>query len=729
VEGSNLLVTDSVFSNNSATTGGAVWLEGASQPCNFTFERNEFSNNSATQSGGGLAWLDDEPLLVNNTFDSNRAVYGPEVAGYEVQLLLIDANGNASQTVYMDNVASGQLITEAFETSLVDVYGQAISTNNNSVITLVSTTPEAVLGGMTRFTSQMGVINLTDFIVTVSPGSSQVLELICGDCVSHQSSLITTEAKHKLLIHINTRLCVLGEILVANACQPCSSGSYSLTENSTICTSCPSSAECLGGALVYPTAGHWRSSNLTSNIMSCPKPSSCLGHANYTSLVGTCKRGYHNNLCAVCEPDWSKTSADTCSPCPEVSLNILRLAGIGVLVVIAVSVLIYMTMSRTSVNLRSVFFKILLDYFQLVALTAAFKLQWPSFVVALFSSLSVSSEATDQFVSYDCFLDIDQSPVYYKRLLLICLLPVIAAGLVAIGSFVVWFFFEGKFKNTFLTSLVIVMFLIHPNVIKAMFSCFNCMEIEPGQLWLRDSLDIECWTGEHLWSAVLIALPGLVVWGLGIPTVTLLILIKIRGQLGKSASSKKFAFLYQGLKPSHFYWEFVILYRKILITILSVFLSPVSIPVQALLLLAVLVLAAFMQSRCSPYTLEVLNQLELLSIASATCTIYCGCFYLTGDLNESTKILLFVIIVGSNSAFIGLWLREFTLQVITQLAVSRPRFVMRHFRWIKSLYNTASRALFKELELSSSTSRLPNMNMSEFYRAVSRQQLRLLSAS
>jgi hypothetical protein len=726
VEGSNLMVTDSVFSNNFATTGGAVCLECAnSQSCNFTFERNKFTNNSATQGGGGLSWADDEPLLINNTFDSNRAVYGPEVAGYEVQLLLIDAEGNASQTLYMYDVASGQLNTKVFEISLVDVYGQVVTTNNHSAITLASTTAEAILGGTTQFLSQKGVISLTDFIVTVPPGSSQVLELTCEDCVSHHGNLITTEAKNKLLVHITARLCLLGEILVDNACQPCSSGSYSLTANSTICTSCPSSAECLGGALVYPRAGHWRSSNLTTNILSCTKPSSCLGHANYTSLVGTCNNGYHNNLCAVCEKDWSKTSPETCSTCPKVSSNILRLAGIGVVVVIAVCILIYMTISSTGINMRSVFLKILLDYFQLVALTAAFNLKWPSFVVAMFSSLSVNSDATDQFVSYDCFMDIDQSPVYFKRLLLISLLPVIAAGFVAIGSFIVWYFCEGKFKNIFLTSLVIVMFLIHPNIIKAMFTCLNCMEIDQGELWLKDSLDIECWTGEHLWATLFIALPGLVVWGLGIPTVTLFIMIKIKKQLGKSDASKKFAFLYQGLRPKYFYWEFVILYRKIVVAILSVFLSSVSVPVQALLLLLVLVVSVYMQSRCNPYTLEVLNRLELLSIISATCTVYCGCFYLTGDLNENTKILLFAFIVGSNFAFIGLWLREFTLLLMNQLAVSRPRFVIRHFGWIRSLYNLASRTIFQELELSNSSSRLPEIKMSEFYSEVVRQQLRL----
>ena len=37
---------------------------------------------------------------------------------------------------------------------------------------------------------------------------------------------------------------------------------------------------------------------------------------------------------------------------------------------------------------------------------------------------------------------------------------------------------------------VILLFLVHPTLIKIMFSIFSCREIENGELWLNENLEI-----------------------------------------------------------------------------------------------------------------------------------------------------------------------------------------------------------------------------------------------
>mmetsp|Transcript_19392 Transcript_19392/g.3160 ORF Transcript_19392/g.3160 Transcript_19392/m.3160 type:complete len:117 (+) Transcript_19392:6511-6861(+) len=84
--------------------------------------------------------------------------------------------------------------------------------------------------------------------------------------------------------------------------------------------------------------------------------------------------------------------------------------------------------------------------------------------------------------------------------------------------------YKGTFKymkDELVATLVILLFIAHPNLVKSSFSAFSCMEIDAGEFWLVENLDIECWTGDHTFYSVNFALPGIIVWGIGIPTVCL----------------------------------------------------------------------------------------------------------------------------------------------------------------------------------------------------------------
>jgi len=51
-----------------------------------------------------------------------------------------------------------------------------------------------------------------------------------------------------------------------------------------------------------------------------------------------------------------------------------------------------------------------------------------------------------------------------------------------------------------------------------------------------------------------------------------------------------------------------------------------------------------------------LNRLEEVSILTAATTIYCGLLYLTDEIGEVTKMLLFIILVVVNTIFITMWI-------------------------------------------------------------------------
>ena len=119
----------------------------------------------------------------------------------------------------------------------------------------------------------------------------------------------------------------------------------------------------------------------------------------------------------------------------------------------------------------------------------------------------------------------------------------------------------------------------------------------------------------------------------------------------------RFGFLILGYKPHLYYWEFIIVYRKIFIVLISVFLSTVSHSVQGLAACLVLAIAYNLQSLYFPFTVDKLNRLEQMSILTAATTIYSGLLYLTDDMGDGMKIFLYVMILTSNTIFLVAWLQ------------------------------------------------------------------------
>lgn len=83
-------------------------------------------------------------------------------------------------------------------------------------------------------------------------------------------------------------------------------------------------------------------------------------------------------------------------------------------------------------------------------------------------------------------------------------------------------------------------------------------------------MQIICYTGAHFFWALCVALPALIVWGLGIPFFAYILLTREKAKLGTMELKEKFGFLFNGYKKEFYYWEVVIMYRKILMIVIAV---------------------------------------------------------------------------------------------------------------------------------------------------------------
>mmetsp|Transcript_5274 Transcript_5274/g.4472 ORF Transcript_5274/g.4472 Transcript_5274/m.4472 type:complete len:158 (-) Transcript_5274:430-903(-) len=132
------------------------------------------------------------------------------------------------------------------------------------------------------------------------------------------------------------------------------------------------------------------------------------------------------------------------------------------------------------------------------------------------------------------------------------------------------------FKNRIVMTMVIIIFNLQPTIIKNSFYMFKCINIyrqDSPVLHLESDLNVECWEGDHFKWALGLALPSIILWGMILPLSLLFYLRKKKNQLDESYIKEKYCFIYAGYKQHHFYWEFVVLLRKMGFISVSVFIS------------------------------------------------------------------------------------------------------------------------------------------------------------
>ena len=70
-----------------------------------------------------------------------------------------------------------------------------------------------------------------------------------------------------------------------------------------------------------------------------------------------------------------------------------------------------------------------------------------------------------------------------------------------------------------------------------------------------------------------VAIPGILIWGLGIPMFAFMLMTREKERLNSLEVREQLGFLYRGYKKQFYYWETVIMYRKILLIFIAVFIQ------------------------------------------------------------------------------------------------------------------------------------------------------------
>lgn len=682
-------MTKNVFMQNTASAsnyanaemqvnglGGAAYITCPSIAyCAFVLLNNTFTGNQAGVSGGGLYWSDSYPVVMGSNNSGNAARYGNDVGSYAVRLVALSDNNTVLAYIEegehpligkLDNIGSGYKYNGTVRVALVDQYDNIVATDLTSAAQLAApNTSQAAVSGHTETLALRGVFTFTAFTIAGPPLTSQLLQITTNGIDPSRKVSAQDPSPYYVTVSLQVtfRACVSGETQQANnECRSCPINTYSLNPKD-LCLGCPRHATCYGRDLIVPNPGYWRPGPSHILFFECTNPDACLGSPNPAELfaTGLCAKGYRGNLCNDCEEDYSTQGNGVCSKCPSLNSNILLCSVLG-LVVVCLFVLIVFISLRSAMKPRSelaIYLKILLNYVQMVMVASSLNMRWPVYVQSFLRGQQTAGNAADQLLSVDCLLkELSPMKTFYSNLVLYVALPAAAMGLCALwwGIAVVLWRIE-QVRRKFVGSLVLIIFVVHTSLTKILFSAFACRELLPGEFWLSANLAIRCWDEEHIGNLLKMAVPGIVLWVICLPTLTLLLLVQSKHILNDSSLRLQYSFLYKGYRADWYFWEFVILYRKILLVCVSVFLTTVSIVVQALSMLAVILACLFVQLYVKPFLGTTFNPLELKALLASLITIYAGLYFQTNSTETVVDMALFGLIIIANAVFLLSWLR------------------------------------------------------------------------
>jgi len=282
--------------------------------------------------------------------------------------------------------------------------------------------------------------------------------------------------------------------------------------------------------------------------------------------------------------------------------------------------------------------------------------------------LSRTVPAASCLFSIDCFVahNSKTSPFYVKSILFLFLpLMIFVIPLVIFGAYLV---FQRKIrkivddgqipqlKSIYITTIIILLFTVHPDITKQTFSLFSCKKIGilVDDKFLVNDFSQRCGTKTHVAYAVGLGFPMLTFYVFGIPLagLYLLYLRAKAGELDTIETRQRFSFMSKGYKKERYYWETVIMARKIFLVMISVFFSYDE-QVQALMALLLTIVAMSFQIWGRPYEDLICDYLEFGSLFTSFGTFYAGQFLFVPTLEETpgAKVTLSVLIVLLNVIF------------------------------------------------------------------------------
>ena len=226
-------------------------------------------------------------------------------------------------------------------------------------------------------------------------------------------------------------------------------------------------------------------------------------------------------------------------------------------------------------------------------------------------------------------------------------------------------------------SAISIFYITYIDVTRNLLKILDCTKLdeaweEPEQnaialsrYWVEDP-EVECYKGGHLALLLGLLVPGLPMITIGMPLWILRTVFWMQKHSSDRSFHEAYAFLHRSYRENFKYWEVVIMLRKALLAAVTVFSVYLGGNLQAILALAILVIAAFAQLLTRPFVTDgpPLNTMETLSLACSILAFLVGLLFndpRTPKLGRSIASWIFIFSLAIVSLYI---LRELTRELM-----------------------------------------------------------------
>lgn len=471
------------------------------------------------------------------------------------------------------------------------------------------------------------------------------------------------------------------------------------------CAQCPQGASCDGDIRrsdVVALKGWWRASAKSLSFTRCYIANACKGlgelevelnkyntsgAAEINSLaVEACNeaqgyrercKDYHTGyevkcrLCASCVRGYRRGKLrGECEKCyPSATRMILWPVGIFLFCFVVAALVILSV--RAYGGASDVIKKVFLNFVQLVSLAAELRgILWPSALGWMFYFLDTFSLSLGLF-NPECdfsYANIPDAERFYLRYIIFSFVPIAIVGVV----FFVWCCVAPclrkmlrmssimrltrghQLQDCLIRSSLLLLFVIYPSTVSDTLKMLICEQID-GVSYLAADFQERCFIGRHSMFMLAVFVPRLLLYIMGLPVAALLTLRRNRSKLDNNARVKfRYDFLYNGYKVRRYWWEGVVVLRKVGMAILSsapLLESRQQIRIAQVFVMFFLVLhLSFMPFRTSKEFI-VAHRLECFSLAATFFTYWAAIWFSQGSSGVGIDVIVFATLF-INAGFI-----------------------------------------------------------------------------
>jgi hypothetical protein len=154
---------------------------------------------------------------------------------------------------------------------------------------------------------------------------------------------------------------------------------------------------------------------------------------------------------------------------------------------------------------------------------------------------------------------------------------------------------------------------------------------------------------------------------IGIPLVAFLLLRRNKDHLDEIAVKQRFGFLCEGYRKEAYFWELVVLSRKVILSGIAVFFTT-SAQVQSLTVLTLCITCLVAQTAYRPFANAEVDRVEFLSLVNSVFTFLCGQYLFAVDgASEASQYGITFLMLASNVLFFGSGIRVVSKRMSSQL--------------------------------------------------------------